>query len=376
MKSLFKMFAVMLVMGIAVSANAADTKINGRLYADWNLDLTDGAESANSFNLSRAYVTVKSKLSDYTSVRITSDIRQDSDIYEGYVVILKYGYIDWNPKFGKNNLTFRFGLQPTLYIDEMNKVWNRRYAYKVASDQNKYLTSGDLGATALVNLGEKGKSGYLALQVLNGTSYSEVTEMNKNKNFGLFALLNPLKDNEQYKRSVFMAQFYTGTQNVSLETEIDSSATPVIIYENDSKQFKHQLISFGGMLGISDKADIGADINLLTMGQGYVDSADANGYAIAIEDKKSSAMSFFGTWYFGNSTEDNSLFRTLNLFGRYDIVDPDTDVDNDGKSVLIAGVECTPTSGFKASVNIRSTSYELSGKDSQTHLFVNTLFKF
>ncbi|KAA3637039.1 MAG: hypothetical protein DWP97_01575 [Calditrichaeota bacterium] len=359
-----------------MSANAADTKVNGRLYADWNLDLTDGAESANSFNLSRTYVTVKSKLSDYTSVRITSDLRQDSDIYDGYFVIIKYGYLDWSPKFGKKALKIRLGLQPTLYIDNMNKFWGRRYLYKTTGDANKYLTTSDLGATAFVNIGNKGENGYLALQILNGTSYTDVEEMNANKNFGLFALLNPFKNNEQYKRSALVAQFYTGTQNVSLETDIDSSGTPMIVYENDSKQFKHQVISFGGMLGVSDKADIGVDVNLLTMGQGYADSADAQGFAVALDDRKSSAMSFFGTWYFGNSAEDNSLFRTLNLFGRYDIVDPNTDVDNDGKSLIIAGVECTPTKGFKASVNVRSTSYELSGKDSQTHVFVNTLFKF
>ena len=352
------------------SAFAADTKVNGRLYADWNMDMTDGADNANSFNINRAYVTVKSKLSDYTSVRITSDI-SSTDAFDGYSIILKYGYIDWMPQFSNGVLKARFGLQPTLYIDDMNGLWGRRYLEKTIGDKNKFLTSSDLGLSAFMNLGEKGKSGYVALQILNGTSYSHVDEMNSNKDFGVFAHLMPFSSNEDLKGSHLLGQFYAGTQNVSLETEIDSSVSPVVVIANDASQYKRQIASVGGLLAYKNSFDFGFDANFLTTGKGY----DTTGAEVA--DVKSSGISFFGTVYLaGLSSNENSFGKTLNLFGRFDILDPNTDVDNDGKSLMIVGVECAPTKGFKASLNFRNTSYELDGKDSESHIFLNTLFKF
>ena len=371
MKRITNIIVLMLILSAFTSAFAADTKVNGRLYANWNMDMTDGADNANSFGIDRAYVTVKSKLSDYTSVRMTSDISSTNG-YDGYSIILKYGYIDWKPQFGNGTLNIRFGLQPTLYIDDMNGLWGRRYLEKTIGDKNKFLTSSDLGASAFVNLGKDGKSGYLALQLLNGTSYSKVEEMNSNKDIGVFAHLMPFASNEDFKGSHLLAQFYAGTQNVSLETEIDSSVNPIVVIANDASQFKNQIASVGGLLAYKNSFDFGFDANFQTKGQGYNSSNGA-----ALDDRKSSGLSFFGTLCFdGLSSNEKSFGRTLNLFGRYDILDPNTDVDNDGKSLMIVGVECAPTKGFKASVNFRNTSYEQDGIDSESHIFLNTLFKF
>lgn len=326
LKRIINVLTFMLVFSMISSAFAADTKVKGRLYANWNMDLTDGAESANSSNIKRAYVTVKSKLSNYTSVRITTDIKETS-AFDGYSIILKYGYIDWKPGFGHGNLKARFGLQPTLFIDNMNKLWGRRYLEKTIGDKNSFLTTSDLGLSAIVNLGKKGKTGYVALQILNGTKYSNVEELNKNKDFGFFTLLKPFANNENLKRSRLLGQAYFGTQNVSLMPTVDTTINGV---DMESSQFKHQIISFGGLLGYSNKLDIGFDANFMTNGTGYNDTTGA-----ALDDLKSSGISLFGTLYFEGLTESDSFARTLNLFGRFDILDENTDIDNDGESLFI-----------------------------------------
>ena len=350
MKKLTNTIIILLALGLFTFADAADTKVNGRLYADWNLNMTDGAESANSFNVKRAYVTVKSKLSDFTSLRITTDIRS-TDAFDGYSIILKYGYIDWKPSFGQKKLKVRFGLQATQYIDNMNKLWGRRYLEKIVGDKNKVLTTSDLGLSGFVNLGEKGKSGYVALQILNGTKYSNVEELNSNKDFGLFALLKPFVGNENLKRSRILGQAYFGTQNKSTIATADTSIvivdTTIVNFANEASQFKNQIVSIGGMLGYSNRLDLGFDVNFQTTGDGYNDST-----GVELEDVKSSGLSFFGTLYFNGLTESDSFLRTLNLFGRVDILDPNTDKVDDGNSLMIVGVECTPTKGFKASMNI------------------------
>ena len=357
MKKLWVSLAIGVLMLATVVANAADTKVNGRLYADWRLNTSDGADSENSFNLTRAYVTVKSKLSDYTAVRITSDIRS-TDAFDGYDVTLKYAYIDWMPKFANDRLTVRFGLHPTPYIDVMNKIWNRRYLEKTVSDKYKYLTSSDLGAALILGLGENNKLGSLEFHVFNGSSYSDVEEMNKQKDFNFYGEINPLLNNADFKRTKLIGQAYLGTQNVMIDSTEEAS------------QYKNQLISFGGVLGYRNTFDLGGEVNFHTMGEGYTPMQ------VAIEDTKSSGMAFFGTLYFEDLVAENSSLRTLNLFGRYDIVDPNTDVDNDGMNLMIAGIECVPVKGFKASVNYRVTSFEDDSADSESYIYVNTLFKF
>ena len=56
--------------------------------------------------------------------------------------------------------------------------------------------------------------------------------------------------------------------------------------------------------------------------------------------------------------------------------DPNTNIEDDGRSLLIVGIETNPSSGFKTALNIRTTSYELDGKQSKSYLYINTLFKF
>ncbi len=353
MKKGFVIFAAILLCIVNFSTNAADTKVNGRLYSGWTLDTSDDADSENSFSIERAYITVKSKLSDATSVRITTDIREVSN-FSGYTIILKYGYFDWKPKFGNGKLKIRFGLHATPYIDRMNKFWGRRYMLKTAGDLNKFVTSSDLGAGLIFGLGGKGKTGTASVHIFNGSSYSHVEDENKNKNINAHVLLNPFVNDEKLKRSQIQAQAYLGTQN---ETIADNE---------DASDYKMQLFSFGGLLGYDNKFDLGIDLNFLTEGPGN-----------AIDDDvKSSAFSFFGTLYFADLVESESFVRTLNLFGRFDIVDPNTDSENDGETLFVAGIECSPVKGFKASLNYKTISPEDDSQNSESYLSINTLVKF
>lgn len=354
MKRLLTLAIIVVVLGSTYSTYAADTKVNGRLYAFWQWDQHAGAHGMNEFALGRAYVTVKSKLSDFTSVRITTDLRStDHDGKERYDIILKYGYLDWKPAFANGKMFLRIGLQPTQYIDYQNKLWGRRYLAKTISDMNKFLTSADLGMSVNIPLGEKGKTGVVSATVFNGTSYTNLEEQNKHKDLNLFARLNPVQSNSDFANSALVAQFYQGVQNRDITG--DESAS----------DYKNQLISFGGLLAYRNTFEFGSDLNWHTMGYGQ-----------GASDSTASGLSFHGTIFFEDMVEEGSLLRTLNLFGRVDLNDPNTDVDEDGNTYLIAGIECSPTKGFKASINFRSTSYQADDVTTEKQMFFNTLFKF
>lgn len=353
-----KNFILTILVGLLAASsaiNAADTEVSGRLYSYWGMDLTDGSGNANEFALGRAYLTVRSKLSEFTSLRITTDLREakDTDGNTQYNIILKYGYIDWRPAFGKNSLDIRFGLQPTPYIDYQNKLWGRRYLSKTVADQNNYLTSSDLGLSANVELGMDGKLGQITVALFNGTSYKALGEENSQKDFNAYGRLNPFWENDDFKRTALITQFYYGTQNMSIPDSVEIS------------DYKRRLISVGGLLAYRNTFDVGMDLNWYTIGQG----PNAN-------DSSESGFSLHGTLYFMDMTDENSLLHTLNIFARIDLNDPNTDLADDGNTYIIAGIEIVPTKGFKTSLNIRSRSFEDVLSITEKELFVNNLFKF
>ena len=352
-----KLGLVMLVCLLAASSavQSGDSKVSGRLYSYWGMDLTDGSGNANEFALGRAYLTVKSRLSEFTSLRITTDLREaeDADGNTQYNIILKYGYIDWRPAFAKDALNIRFGLQPTPYIDYQNKLWGRRYLSKTVADLNKYLTTSDLGVSANIALGKDGALGQIAAALFNGTSYNQLGEENNQKDFNAYGQFNPLWENDDFERTAIVAQFYSGTQNVIISNLVDAS------------DFKRQLISAGALLAYRNTFDIGADLNWYTLGRGP-----------ALSDSSQSGFSVHGTLYLKDMANENSILHNLNLFARIDLNDPNQDLAVDGNIYIIAGIEIVPTKGFKTSLNIRSRSFERANITTEKEVFVNSLLKF
>jgi hypothetical protein len=348
------------------SARAADTKAEGRIYATWWMYMNDTLVTNddgdvvdqggyNQFSLDRSYMTLRSKLSEYTSVNITGDLRSTSG-YSGYDLILKYGYASVIMPFHKP-LSLTLGLQRTRYPDFVdNMIWGRRYLERNVGDRVGFLTTSDLGATFDHQIGAMGNMGSVGLSIWNGTSYSNLTENNKNKDFNLYAALKPLVNNADFMNSAIGAQFYTGTRNVVIDTSMVAG------------DYKRQIVSLGAKVNYRDYFDFGFDYWMNTLGQGPAPA----------EDLKQNAVMIFGALYFKNMVSETSLFRTLNLLVRYDMYDPDTDSGpvEDNQNLMIVGIECSPVKGINASLNYRTMGFESSAMDSQNYLYFNTEFKF
>ena len=85
MKRATKLLMV-LGFGIAIlSANAfaVETTVKGTIFADWMMNLRQGAKNYNVFTIDRAYLGIETKLSDYTFMRITlTSGRKDSSHHQ------------------------------------------------------------------------------------------------------------------------------------------------------------------------------------------------------------------------------------------------------------------------------------------------------
>jgi hypothetical protein len=374
MKKTITLLSLLVIVMGASSAFAAETSVKGTVYSTWMLNQTDGADNYNAFTIDRAYFGAESKLSDYTNLRITFDIRPERfstsetkvvdsggdtvkiptlSAYSGYPIILKYAYADWKIKPVAEYFNIRFGLQPTMYANYMEGIWNRRYIEKNLGDLNGWLSTSDLGLSFNFTLGSKGNLGEAGFSVLNGTKYSDFVDKNKNKDINLYGKLLPFYNSGDFNQVALFGQFYTGTQNKTFDTTIKAA------------DWGKQIVSIGGKLAYQKAVDFCLDMNFQTLGQGAGN-----------EDLKQSGLSFWGDLYLNALVPSQSLFKKLALFVRADIYDPNTKVDKDGNTLIIAGVECAPIKGVKASLDIRNKSYQAEGTKDEKYLFLNTEFKF
>jgi len=356
---------LLIMSGLVFSqAKAADTKVEGRIYGTWWMYMNDSTfvdgETAvdhqgwNQFSLDRSYMSLKSKLTDYTSVTITSDLRSVSG-YNGYTMILKYGYANIKMPF-MTPLSLSLGLQPTRFLDyNDSQIWGRRYLEKSVGDLTEIWGTSDLGATIDYAFGPAGTQGSVGLSIWNGTKYSDLTEKNKNKDFNFYAAYKPLINNPNFDRTILVGSVYMGTQNLVIDTSMDAG------------DYKRQIISVAGKVNYGSYIDLGGEYWANTLGQGSGN-----------DDLKKTALSFHTAIYAKPFVGEKSPLRTLNLLFRYDMFDPNTDSDTlkDNQNLLILGLECAPIKGINASLNYRSYGFENSDKDAQNYIYLNTEFKF
>ncbi len=163
------------------------TKIGGKAYLQYRYDLKDGTEDYNDFSIKRFYFTVKSKLRDDISVRLTQEIRdQDS----GYDFHLKYGYLTFKNYFMKG-LNIYAGQVELPWVPYEEHIWGYRVQGTIFPDREHILTSSDRG----LGLRSKLLDGKIDIHValVNGEGWHD-GEKNKHKDFEGRITLKPFKD--------------------------------------------------------------------------------------------------------------------------------------------------------------------------------------
>jgi len=167
----------------------------------WFLKFQNGERSEKAFSefgISRGYITIKKKLSDRFSARITPDITIDKegDGLGDLEMRIKYCYLQYKMKdiglFSKPY--FEFGVVHRPWIDFEQKINRYRVQSEMYFDRYDIVNSADLGFAFFtllggevnsdykknVNKGYPGKYGSISVGVYNGGGYHAV-EMNTNK---------------------------------------------------------------------------------------------------------------------------------------------------------------------------------------------------
>jgi hypothetical protein len=153
--------------GMESMALAAETTVGGRIYASYSFDLSEGAEYFNEFDVDRAYIDVKSKVTDRVNVRITTDVGRLADGEADAKVrsYLKYAYLE--VKDVAPGVKVRVGMAGLGLIATHENFWGHRWVEKSFTDRNKLHSSSDIGLHAI------GAHGQLSWQggLVNGSGY-------------------------------------------------------------------------------------------------------------------------------------------------------------------------------------------------------------
>jgi hypothetical protein len=198
-----------LVLTVAASKSwAADpaspeppkVKVGGLLFAHYGLDLTEGAEDFNSFDLDRAYLRADASVTRSFGVRVTLDAGREASqsliLSDGSTVtvpedtkirvFVKQAWVQYQPS---DAFQLRAGAVETALVPWEESFERLRYVNRVALEEDKLQSSADLG----VSVGGKASKGRLDWMagVFDGESYG-APEVDAGKTFQGRLAVDPL----------------------------------------------------------------------------------------------------------------------------------------------------------------------------------------
>ena len=300
------------LLGQAQPAQPA-VSIGGVVYAQYYYHVSDTADRANNFDVTRTYLNVTGRLADGLATRVTADIYRNAD--GSAVYRLKYAYAAYTP--GGSPLTFKLGLIHTALLDWEEALWDYRMQGTMPLERGGYVSSADFGAGVDGRWG--GELVNVQVAVVNGENYNQ-TPGDQGKDFQGRASVRLLSSDDASRvgglRLTGYAQLGTpttgGTRNRFLG-----------------------MVSYKSSLGT-----LAAEAGLTRTAVGTPAPAATNGRVIAA----------YGVYRFPGTRAA--------LVGRVDLTDPNTSVTGDRATRIILGVSYQLTPNLRLLGDLDNVSYE------------------
>jgi hypothetical protein len=177
-----------------------------------------GGESPNQFGIDRVYLTWRLPAGDNGAVRVTTDVFQNTNsvtngYYQGWAIRIKYAYFQYTALRGVlgegSSLTGRVGALHNVIIEQTDPFWPR-YLQQNGVERTGFFSSADVGAAALLTLGNK--LGEVYGTVVNGPGYTSF-DRDRFKDLAIRVTLTPFaasNNNAFVKSIVFVPWYYKG----------------------------------------------------------------------------------------------------------------------------------------------------------------------
>ena len=160
-------------------------EIGGRVFLGWTWNLTEDMDNANTFDLTRAYLFAKVKLADHIKARVTIDApaREPLVTVSGdpgvtkvtsgagrFDVVLKHAFLEVDRLF-VDGLMLKLGMADTPWLSYEEAQSQYRFVSGMFLDREGYMSSTDLGLTLGYELPSKLFSAVVA--VVNGETWQK-----------------------------------------------------------------------------------------------------------------------------------------------------------------------------------------------------------
>ncbi len=306
-----KFTAIMVLFVMCAISLPAQAQVNGtgslrgRVFFDLQKGLSDTNDNLLTYRFRRFYFTYNMQISENVTGRFRVDAGKAAG--GGHWVFVKHAYANWQVA---DDFSLRIGQQGTPLFIEIESVWNYRQISKTFHDQFGIRSSSDLGVSGAYVFNDMIT---VKAMMSNGEGYKGLDDDSGGKAYEFQGLITPLDGvliSAHFGLNGWDPDDDPDTDNMENTTTIDLSAG----YEGDR----------------------------FAVGGSYV--SKSNNQATGLDGS--------GFWAFGRYNISNSPFS---LLARYDSWDPDTNLDDDTMTYIIAGLDFAAAEGLNIIPNFQQT---------------------
>lgn len=333
-----KVFTISIILVLFSVINFAQdikdkVKFSGSIYTDifYNIDNADASKKdINGFQIRRIYFTSDFAVAEKFDARfrLESDQSANSNTAGGKLgVMVKDAYLKWKDLFNGSDMFI--GISPTPAFDISESAWGYRSLEKTIMDLDAIVPSRDFGVDLKGKLTGDGIVNYW-LKVANNSGNAPETD--------------------KYKR--YYAMLYFKLADGFQATVYGDFASKGDKLDNFDKQSKSNNQFVGAaFIGYKQKEDfsIGAEVFTRSIQNNFAQSVTST-----LQNQNSFGFSLWG-WA--------SLSNDFKFVGRFDNYDPNTNLDSDGNSMFMAGLDYRPAKNVSVIPNFQYVSYQ--AKDAQ-----------
>jgi len=221
-RSLF-LVPALLALPLSIASGETPTpslKISGLLISNYHYNLGDTPGTPNNqFSIDRVYLNFNSQITEDFAARVTTDTGRLTESKDQKLrSYLKYAYVEYKGLGG--GLKLRFGATGTGFIAKHDQFVGQRWLSKAFTDQNRLLSSSDLGLH-VYGTHLKGLIDY-QLSIVNGGGYGEA-EKDDGKTAQLRVTLDPLSGGSMNLPLTLFASQEVGHGEDSLGKELPAA---------------------------------------------------------------------------------------------------------------------------------------------------------
>lgn len=182
-------------------------QVGALVFPRYTLDLSEGSDGFNGFDIDRAYLRTDAKLSDRFAARLTLDANRMSAVTvtlpDGTEldvpadtrlrVFVKHAWLEVKPV---DDVQVRFGMVDTPYLPVEEQITGMRWLFRAFLDDVKLASTTDLGVSA-AGKHAGGRLGW-GVGVYNGEFFS-APEVDSGKSFQARVTVDPLAGTDRLK---------------------------------------------------------------------------------------------------------------------------------------------------------------------------------